>query len=233
MVYFLSSKTSYEFPPPSLADYDGLLAVGGDLCVKRLLNAYTKGIFPWYNPDEIISWWCPKNRYIIRPEKVHVSRSMKKLLAKDKYEIEFNQDFSEIMHSCRTLREGKTWISDDMENAFAELFKEGHVLCIGVYERGFGESIPIENKKLVGGLYGVSIGRCFFGESMFSKIPSGSKIAFASLGEKLRKENFTMIDCQFYTEHLESLGGEWANWEEYNKLLDEGLKDVDLETLLW
>jgi len=233
MVYFLSSKTSYEFPPPQLAEHDGLLAVGGDLCVKRLLNAYTKGIFPWYNPSEMILWWCPKERFIIRPENVHISRSMKKLLAKNKYEVKFNQNFTEVMHFCRTLREGKTWLSDDMENAYIELNKEGYVLCAGVYEREFGDATSIENEHLVGGLYGVSIGKCFFGESMFSKVPSASKIAFYALGEKLSKENYTMIDCQFHTEHLESLGGEWATWEEYKKLLDKGLKDVDLEVLLW
>lgn len=205
-----------SFPNPVLAREDGLLAVGGDLSVERLLLAYCNGIFPWYNPEEEIMWWCPKERFLIYPEKVHVSHSMRKYLKKHRLEIRLNRDFQDTMHRCRMKREQEegTWIGDDMEAAYLALHKEGFAASVEAYEDG----------ELSGGLYGVVIGRCFFGESMFSEKKNGSKTALIGLSGVLRDNNFYFIDCQFYTEHLERMGGRYVEWEEYVRMLKEGTK---------
>ncbi|MCL2457112.1 MAG: leucyl/phenylalanyl-tRNA--protein transferase [Defluviitaleaceae bacterium] len=206
-------NSSKIFPPPSLAEPDGLLAYGGDLSVERLLNAYVNGIFPWFNPDEEILWWCPRERFVIFPNEIHISRSMKKFLRESEIKIKFDEDFSQIMKGCRELREGATWISDEMEDAYGALFDAGYVLCVGVYEKNI----------LVGGLYGVVIGKCFFGESMFSKTKNASKIALIKLCEFLSKKNFLFVDCQFHTPHLESMGGKFISWHDYRSLLRIGI----------
>ena len=202
------------FPDPVLADEDGLLAVGGDLSTERLLLAYCNGIFPWYNPEDPIMWWCPKERFIIRPSGIHVSHSMKKFMKKHDVAIELDRDFADTMHRCRLKREFKegTWISDDMEEAYGRLHREGYALSVESYIDG----------QLAGGLYGVCLGRCFFGESMFSEMENGSKIALILLAETLEANDFVMIDCQFHTDHLESMGGEKITWNEYCRLLEEG-----------
>lgn len=212
---FKLTKDSYLFPPPALADPDGLLAYGGDLCETRLLIAYSNGIFPWYNPGDEILWWCPRERFVIFPNEIHISNSMKKFLQKNTYETKIDADFSQIIKTCRKLREGKTWLTDEMEAAYNTLFKSGYVLCVGVYDK---------NGELVGGLYGVFLGRCFFGESMFSTAPNASKAALIFLCNELAKRNFAFIDCQFYTPHLQSMGGRFISWHEYRRLLREGLQ---------
>lgn len=202
-----------SFPNPRLAEKDGLLAVGGDLSVERLLLAYCNGIFPWYNPGEEILWWCPKKRFLIFPGEIHISHSMKKHIKKHKDEIRLNRDFQDTMHRCRLKREEDgTWIGDDMERAYLTLHKEGYAASVEAFEDG----------ELAGGLYGVAIGRCFFGESMFSDKENGSKIALVGLAGLLKKQGFFFIDCQFYTPHLESMGGRYIDWEEYTRLLKEG-----------
>ncbi|MCL2398787.1 MAG: leucyl/phenylalanyl-tRNA--protein transferase [Defluviitaleaceae bacterium] len=210
MPVFRLSNDSNKFPIPELARDDGLLAVGGDLNPERLLNAYSNGIFPWYNPDEMIKWWCPKDRFVIFPDKIHISNSMKKLLNKTALEVKINTDFDCIMRNCRMARENLTWITDEMERAYNKLFALGYALSVGIYE----------NSDLVGGLYGVVIGKCFFGESMFSTIDNASKLALIKLSEKLAKDNFVFIDCQFHTDHLESMGGQYISWAEYKQLLN-------------
>ncbi|MCL2387095.1 MAG: leucyl/phenylalanyl-tRNA--protein transferase [Defluviitaleaceae bacterium] len=210
MPIFKLTEGSYLFPPTALADCDGLLAYGGDLCIERLLNAYSSGIFPWYNPGEEILWWCPQERYVIFPKEVHVSRSMKKLIAKGNLQTKINTDFSKIINTCRMTREGETWITDEMEAAYNAMFQAGYAMCVGVYE----------NETLVGGLYGVVIGKCYFGESMFSQVASASKLALIRLCEELK--NFNFIDCQFHTPHLESMGGQYIPWQKYRRLLREG-----------
>ena len=169
MPVFRLSKEELIFPAPALAEDNGLLAVGGDLCVDRLLLAYSHGIFPWYNPGEEILWWCPRERFLIFPGKIHVSHSMKKYMRKHDFQVLLNRDFQDTMHHCRMKREGVegTWISDDMEAAYLKLHKAGFAVSVEVYEDGI----------LSGGLYGVAIGRCFFGESMFSEKANGSKAA--------------------------------------------------------
>lgn len=213
-VYQLSKEEVY-FPNPTLACEDGLLAVGGDLCVERLLLAYTNGIFPWYEPGEEILWWCPHERFVIFPEEIHISRSMKKYMKKHHFAIRINRDFADTMHRCRTKREFNegTWISDEMEKAYAALHQAGYAMSVEAFEDG----------QLAGGLYGVTIGRCFFGESMFSEKENGSKIALIGFAKILAENAFVLIDCQFHTEHLESMGGRYISWEEYDRLLQEGI----------
>lgn len=212
-VYRLDPK-EISFPNPVSARSDGLLAVGGDLCVERLLLAYTHGIFPWYTPGEEILWWCPKERFVIFPNEIHISHSMRKYLKKHTMKIVLNRDFADTMHRCRIKREYNegTWISDEMEETYFRLYQAGYAVAVEVYEDGV----------LAGGLYGVSIGRCFFGESMFSEKENGSKAALIGLARILEQNTFLMIDCQFHTEHLERMGGRYITWKEYNRLLKEG-----------
>lgn len=212
-VYELDDE-NISFPNPKLAEEDGLLAIGGDLSVDRLVHAYSNGIFPWFNQGEPILWWCPQERFIIKPSEIHVSKSMKKFFKKHEIGLQLDRDFQDTMHRCRTKREFKegTWITDDMEAAYYNLYLNGFAHSVEAYVDG----------ELAGGLYGVCLGRCFFGESMFSDQPNGSKIALILLAELLEANNFEMIDCQFHTPHLESMGGIAINYDEYRKLLEKG-----------
>lgn len=212
-VYELDDK-NISFPNPKLAEEDGLLAIGGDLSVDRLVHAYSNGIFPWFNQGEPILWWCPQERFIIKPSAIHVSKSMKKFFKKHEIGLQLDRDFQNTMHRCRTKREFKegTWITDDMEAAYYNLYLNGFAHSVEAYVDG----------ELAGGLYGVCLGRCFFGESMFSDQPNGSKIALILLAELLEANNFEMIDCQFHTPHLESMGGIAISYDEYRKLLEKG-----------
>lgn len=204
------------FPNPELSEEDGLLAVGGDLSMERLLLAYSNGIFPWYNPGEEILWWCPKPRFILKPEEIKISKSMRKIIKKNKFKVTFNNDFEGVISNCKKLREETyegTWITDEMKEAYINLHKHGYALSVETYE----------NDELVGGLYGVIIGKCYFGESMFSKVSNASKIALITLAERLKELNFEFIDCQVYTEHLESMGAKMVPWEEFKNLLEKGI----------
>ena len=214
MPVFQLSKEEIAFPNPTLARDDGLLAVGGDLSVERLLLAYTHGIFPWYNPGEEILWWCPKERFVIFPKEIHVSHSMRKYMKKHELNVVLNRDFEDTMHRCRIKREflEGTWISDEMEEAYHRLHQKGFAVSVEIFE----------DDVLAGGFYGVSIGKCFFGESMFSEKENGSKTALIAFAQLLEKNGFLFIDCQFHTEHLESMGGRYISWEEYDRMLAEG-----------
>lgn len=212
-VYALSKK-EISFPNPVDARSDGLLAVGGDLGVARLLLAYTHGIFPWYNPGEEIMWWCPKERFVIFPNEIHISHSMKKYLKKHECGIMLNRDFADTIHRCRMKREFAegTWITDEMEAAYIRLYEAGYAVSVEAFEDG----------ELAGGCYGVSIGRCFFGESMFSEKENGSKTALIAFAQMLAQKEFLFIDCQFHTGHLERMGGKYISWEAYDQMLQEG-----------
>lgn len=215
MSVFRLDDNDIYFPDPRLADEDGLLAFGGDLSVDRLLLAYSNGIFPWYNEGEPLMWWSPHERYIIRPKNIHISHSIKKFMKHHKVSVRFNRDFSDTMHRCRTKREFAegTWITDDMEKAYHRLHELDYAVSVEAYI----------DDELAGGLYGVCLGRCFFGESMFTDIENGSKIALILLAMYLEENDFVMIDCQFHTDHLESMGGETVSFEEYTALLEEGI----------
>ena len=203
------------FPKPELAEEDGLLAIGGDLRWERLLLAYCNGIFPWYSEDEPILWWCPKPRFIIKPNEVKISKSMKRVFNKGEFKVTFNNDFEGVISKCKELRENKegTWITDDMKQAYIDLFNKGFASSVEVYKKD----------KLVGGLYGVKIGRCFFGESMFSTETNASKVALISICKRLEKENYLFLDCQMHTNHLESMGGKFVSWEEFKEMLQQGI----------
>ena len=212
-VYRLSKEII--FPNPDLAEEDGLLAVGGDLKFERLILAYCNGIFPWYSYGEPILWWCPKPRFIIKPNEVNVSKSMKRVFNKGKFTVTFDKDFKAVIQNCKELRENKegTWITDEMMDAYINLHKRGFASSVEVYN----------NEKLVGGLYGVKIGKCFFGESMFSIESNASKVALISMCKKLEEEGFIFLDCQMHTNHLESMGGKFVDWEEFKLMLKEGI----------
>ena len=214
MGVYLLSKDEISFPNPQLAEDDGLLAVGGDLSVERLLLAYAHGIFPWYNPDEEILWWCPKERFVIFPKEIHVSKSMKKYFRKHLVSLAINRDFRDTMRRCRAKREDKegTWISDEIEEAYQALYDKGFALSIEAFEDG----------ELAGGFYGVAIGRCFFGESMFSEKANGSKTALIAFCEYIKERGILFIDCQFRTDHLATMGGRYISWEEYDDMLENG-----------
>lgn len=204
-VYLLDERII--FPNPKEAEEDGLLAVGGDLSIKRLYLAYNYGIFPWYMPGEDIMWWCPNRRYVIRPSRIHVSKTMKRIINKSEFKVTFNNDFRGVISNCKGLRkdtEEGTWITDEMEKAYIDLYNNGLAESIEVYK----------DNSLVGGIYGVNIHGVFFGESMFSKVSNASKIALIYLCKRLEEQKYKFLDCQFYTEHLESMGGEYISLDE-------------------
>ncbi|MDR6299474.1 leucyl/phenylalanyl-tRNA--protein transferase [Mesonia maritima] len=199
-----------DFPDPSLAEAEGLLAVGGNLSTERLLAAYQKGIFPWYEKDQPILWWSPDPRMVLFPEDLKVSKSMKKLFKKDFFQITYNQNFEEVIKNCAEIkREGQddTWITLEMISAYIQLHKKGFATSVEVWQ----------NKKLVGGLYGIYLKekRLFCGESMFTKVSNASKYGFISLVNKLKKEDIKLIDCQVYTKHLASLGAKEISREAF------------------
>jgi leucyl/phenylalanyl-tRNA--protein transferase len=197
------------FPDPALAEEDGLLAIGGDLTVERLLLAYQNGIFPWYSDDEPILWYAPHERFVVFPDELKVSKSMRQVLRSDKFTVTFDQCFNEVVEACSAAkREGQdgTWITGDMKAAYTRLHLEGHAHSVEVWENG----------TLAGGLYGVHAGDVFCGESMFSKVSNASKTALIWL---CRTGQYKLIDCQVYTEHLESMGARMISREEYISML--------------
>lgn len=208
MVFKLTKKL--EFPNPYYGDEDGLIALGGDLSIDRLLLAYSNGIFPWYSfRDSPILWYCPLKRFVIYPNEIHISHSMRTLINKEIYHVTINKDFENVIRNCSNLRiqqEG-AWLGDEMIQAYIRLHNEGFAASVEVWE----------GDKLVGGLYGVTLGKCFFGESMFSLVPSASKLALIHLAETLQRNGGNMIDCQFETPHLKSMGGKYISYEEYMK----------------
>lgn len=206
------------FPDPHLADEDGCLAVGGDLSVDRLLLAYQHGIFPWFafRYDEPV-WYCPQQRFVIFPNEIHISHSMRTLINKHRYRLSFNEDFESVIRNCGQLRidEDMAWLGPDMTAAYTELHRQGFAASVEVWSpKGSGCS-----ERLVGGLYGVNIGNAFFGESMFSLVPSGSKLALIHLAKIMQKCGGSLIDCQFETPHLKTMGGRYIGYDEYMKII--------------
>jgi leucyl/phenylalanyl-tRNA--protein transferase len=215
MVYQLDNDL--WFPDPHLADEDGCLAVGGDLSIDRLLLAYQHGIFPWFSfrdNDEPV-WYCPHERFVIFPNEIHISHSMRTLLNKKKYTFTLNEDFEGVIHNCSKLRyeEEGAWLGEDIIKAYTELHRQGFAASVEVWEKNDNE------KLLVGGLYGVNIGSAFFGESMFSLVPSGSKLALIHLAKTMQELNGSIIDCQLETAHLKSMGGRYISYDEYMRLI--------------
>ena len=203
------------FPPlaSALADPNGLLAAGGDLSPQRLIEAYRNGIFPWFNEGEPILWWSPDPRMALIPGKLKISRSLSKVLKKGAYEIRFDSAFGQVMQACAAprKRQAGTWIHPDMITAYTALHQMGLAHSVETWIDG----------ELVGGLYGIALGKMFFGESMFSRIPDTSKIAFVHLVKQLERWNFGMIDCQMKTAHLASLGAREIPRVEFSQRLGE------------
>jgi leucyl/phenylalanyl-tRNA--protein transferase len=187
------------FPPVSDADSDGILAIGGDLSPERLQLAYKSGIFPWFNEGEPIIWWSPNPRMVLFLDELVVSKSMRNILNRNIFNVTFNQNFRDVISSCQKVkRDGQTgtWITNEMIEAYCKL-----------HELGIAKSIEVwQNDQLVGGLYGIDLGRIFCGESMFSLVSNTSKVAFIALANQLKNDNYRLLDCQVYNEHLESLG---------------------------
>jgi leucyl/phenylalanyl-tRNA--protein transferase len=199
------------FPPVHLAEPDGLLAIGGDLSMERLLLAYRSGIFPWYEGKHIL-WWCPDPRCVLFPEELKVSKSMKQLMKKNAFAVTVDRAFREVISNCKTIaRRGQegTWITDEVREAYTALHVAGFAHSVETWLEG----------ELVGGLYGIRMGKVFFGESMFSKVSSASKLAFTTYVGRLRDEGVGVIDCQVYTEHLESLGARMIPRNEFISLI--------------
>jgi leucyl/phenylalanyl-tRNA--protein transferase len=213
-VYRLTDKIA--FPPPVLADKSGLLAVGGDLKVERLLLAYRMGIFPWYGREQPILWWSPDPRWILELDDLHVSRRLQRSLKKGIFQVTFDQAFPQVIHACATVgRKGQhdTWITPEMESAYTRLHAMGFAHSVESWFEG----------DLVGGLYGVSLGKCFFGESMFFYKPDASKTALVRLVERLRVWRFRLFDAQVTTEHLTRMGAKAVSRRLFLKRLEEGL----------
>lgn len=192
--------TAFPDPVRALREPDGLLAVGGDLSPERLLYAYRHGIFPWYDTGLPILWWSPDPRAIFRPDSVHISRSLRRRMRRNGYTIRFDTAFTQVMDGCAGPRlqhpEGGTWINAEMKEAYARLHHIGHAHCAEMWQ----------DDELVGGLYGVAVGRVFFGESMFSRVNDASKVVLVTLMQHLERWNYAFMDCQMQTEHLESMG---------------------------
>jgi leucyl/phenylalanyl-tRNA--protein transferase len=201
------------FPPQELAGADGLLAVGGDLSLERLLLAYRQGIFPWYEGRHIL-WWCPDPRFVLLPSGLKVSKSMRQLIRRQTWEFRTDTDFRQVISRCKTIsRRGQesTWITDEVREAY-----------VALHLAGFAHSAEVwQGSTLVGGLYGIRLGKVFFGESMFSAVSNASKYAFILYVQQLQREGVGLIDCQVYTEHLESLGARMIPRPEFLALLDE------------
>lgn len=215
MIYRIPDN-ELSFPDPHLCDEpDGLLAVGGDLSIDRLLLAYSHGIFPWFSfrdCDEPL-WYCPQQRFVIFPDEIHVSHSMRTLMNKNRYRMSFNEDFDSVISACGRLRidEEGAWLGKDITEAYTELHRQGFAASVEVWD----------GNKLVGGLYGVTIGRSFFGESMFSLVPSASKLALIHLASFFSSHGGRLIDCQIETPHLKSMGGRYISYDEYMKIISE------------
>lgn len=207
------SPNSLQFPPVEMAliEPDGLLAAGGDLSSQRLLAAYHRGIFPWYNPGEPILWWSPDPRTVIFPDQFQPSQSLRKLLRKNHFRVTFDQCFTHVMQACAaaTTDRPATWISDDIIAAYSQLHKLGHAHSVEVWQ----------GDQLVGGLYGIALGQVFFGESMFSRASNASKVAFATLMSQLAQWQFVVADCQVVNDHLLSLGAIEIPRGDFQKLL--------------
>ena len=203
------------FPPVDLAEPDGLLAMGGDLSTERLLLAYRSGIFPWYEGDTIL-WWCPNPRFILFPSELKISKSIKSLLNRNEFTFTTNKAFTRVIHYCKeTKRTGQdgTWITDEVVKAYTKL-----------HELGYAHSAEVwKNDELAGGLYGIKLGNVFFGESMFSTLNNASRYAFIKYVQHLKEEGIELIDCQIYTEYLESLGAKMIDRKDFinrlNKLI--------------
>ncbi len=216
-IYRLTKKL--VFPPPELAEDDGLLAVGGDLSVERLLLAYSMGIFPWYSDGEPILWWSPDPRLVLIPNELKVSHTLRQTIRKQKFRVTTNEAFEDVIRSCATIRrkgQKGTWITEEMIKAYIRLHKAGYAHSVESWD----------GDELAGGFYGVIMGRAYFGESMFAKKSDASKVAFAVYAEMLAQKGFELIDCQVTTEHMKRFGAKEIPRSGFIQHLQKALKDT-------
>lgn len=200
------------FPPVSMTSDVGIIAVGGDLSPERLLLAYQSGIFPWFEKEDPILWWSPDPRMVLFPEELKIAKSMRKVLERNVFTITFNRDFRAVIEACaETGRKGQegTWITADMIEAYCKLHELGYATSVEVWQ----------NEMLAGGLYGIDLGHVFCGESMFTRVSNASKAGFITLVEKLKQEQYQLVDCQVYTSHLASLGAREIPREDFIRVL--------------
>ncbi|WP_294822972.1 leucyl/phenylalanyl-tRNA--protein transferase [uncultured Flavobacterium sp.] len=208
-MYFLSRELYF---PPVSASPEGIVAIGGDLSTERLLLAYRSGIFPWFEDDEPILWWSPPERMVLFLDELRISKSMRNVMNRGAFSVSFNMAFNDVIANCRYIkRDGQngTWITNDMTKAYCRL-----------HELGYAKSVEVwQGNELVGGLYGIDQGNVFCGESMFSKVPNASKVAFIALCKKLQLESYKLLDCQVHNNHLESLGAREIAREDFMAIL--------------
>ena len=207
MPFFLQEDLDY-FPHPYFSDPDGLLCLGPDLSTDKLLLAYQFGIFPWYHEDEPVLWWFTHPRFVLYPDKLKISKSLRSQINKNLFRVSFDTAFEEVIRNCKNIKrtgQEDTWITEDLIQCFIDL-----------HERGIAHSVEVwENDELVGGLYGISLGKVFYGESMFSKSTNASKVGFVQLVKYLEERDYTLIDCQQETQHLASFGAELIPAEKF------------------
>jgi leucyl/phenylalanyl-tRNA--protein transferase len=197
------------FPDPELAEDDGLLAVGGDLSTERLILAYKSGIFPWYSDDTPILWYSPHERFVLYPDELNISSSMKRVLNSNRFQVSFNTCFADVIEACSAVErkdQDGTWITADMKDAYIQLHQQGNAHSVEVWQ----------GDDLVGGMYGIVVGNVFCGESMFSKVSNASKTALISL---IKTGDYKLLDCQVHTDHLESMGARMISRKEYMTML--------------
>lgn len=220
------NASPYDFPPleQALEHPDGLLAVGGDLTPERIIAAYRLGIFPWYSNDEPILWWSPNPRMVLFPDELKVSRSLRKTIRKGKFTVTMDQKFLQVIKACAGYRRNQddTWITKNMQEAYYRLHNSGFAHSVESWYEG----------RLVGGLYGIALGKVFFGESMFSLMSDASKVAFVHFVWQLQRWGYELIDCQVQTQHLQSLGAVEIPRQQYRALLDR-LCEMPGQTNLW
>ena len=210
------SPIDYDFPPLDAASPEGLLAIGGDLCPDRILSAYRKGIFPWFSGDQPILWWSPNPRAVLLPSKIRISRSLKKNIRNRGFRITTDQAFVDVVKECAKDREQQkgTWITTEMRDAYTALHSRGHAHSVETWQNG----------ELVGGLYGISIGKAFFGESMFARVTDSSKTALVGLSTLLTNWEYHFIDCQVRSSHLDSLGAKCIPRNQFSKMLERAIR---------
>tara|TARA_B100001142_G_scaffold21972_1_gene20198 strand:- start:235 stop:930 length:696 start_codon:yes stop_codon:yes gene_type:complete len=210
------SPIDYDFPPLDAASPEGLLAIGGDLCPDRILSAYRKGIFPWFSGDQPILWWSPNPRAVLLPSKIRISRSLKKNIRNRGFRITTDRAFVDVVKECAKDREQQkgTWITTEMRDAYTALHSRGHAHSVETWQNG----------ELVGGLYGISIGKAFFGESMFARVTDSSKTALVGLSTLLTTWEYHFIDCQVRSSHLDSLGAKCIPRNQFSKMLERAIR---------
>ena len=210
------SPIDYDFPPLDAASPEGLLAIGGDLCPDRILSAYRRGIFPWFSGNQPILWWSPNPRAVLLPSQIRISRSLKKNIRNRGFRITTDQAFVDVVKECAKDREQQkgTWITREMRDAYTALHSRGHAHSVETWQNG----------ELVGGLYGISIGKAFFGESMFARVTDSSKTALVGLSTLLTTWEYHFIDCQVRSSHLDSLGAKCIPRNQFSKMLERAIR---------